>query len=204
MQNSLVNDGRDFSEEALSELANSWEEAVNKGVLKITRDPSVMTEVLDDLLNEFAGDKLHLDSSKNPMGYIYIAAKSRAINKVTPKFRRYEVSESEVENIEKYSDEMGRSPAERVFWESRRQILEDAFEELAQVFKDNGHIRDPHKAAQILKGFLEGKSCQELAEEFHLTDKNYPSVLKTRYLPTLKWIIRKLEKPRSGIRHLAA
>ena len=137
MQNSLVNDGCYFSEKALNELANSWEETVKKGVLKITSDPVVITEVLDDLLKEFAADKLHLDSSKNPMGYIYIAAKSRAINKVTPKFRRYEVSESEVENIEKYSDEMGRSPAERVFWESRRQILEWGHSPSVEGISDN-------------------------------------------------------------------
>ena len=159
-----------------------------------------MKLILNDLLKEFSEDKIHLNPGKNPQGYIYTAARRRAINVLQRKLRRYQDSDCGVENLEIYADEMGRSPAELIAWESRRRLLEDAFEELAKVLKANGHIRNPQKAVRILRGYLDGKSCKELAKEFHLADPNYPAVLKSRYLLTLREIIHNLEKRPGGSR----
>ena len=193
--NTFVNNGIVYTENDISRLAEEWKGIVDKAVSRYLSEFTWATEILDDLLLDFANDKLHLDFNKNPQGYIYIAAKRCAINILVRKVIPPNESRCDDEEVENCPDEGCHSPAEICAWESRGELIDYAFDQLIRCFRDNGRIHSPRKCAQILRKYLEGDvSCRKLAEEFHLDDKNYPSILKLRYLRVIQNMIENTEE----------
>ena len=187
-EKTFINNGVMYTEKDMANLGMKWKESVCKAVRKYVSDPACETEVLDDLLNDYAADKFTLDPAKNINGFIYRAAENRAKN-LRRKIARCKDVNCGVEDLGRYSDEDGKSPAERMMWNAREKLMDSGFQELEQVLQNNGHVRDPKKSVAILKAFLQGETLNKLAERFHLEDKNYPSLLKHRYLPVLQDII---------------
>ena len=168
-------------------LAEAWKPIVEQATKRFFRDAHCVTEILDDIIFEFQNGKFTLDPSKNIQGFIYRMAKHKALNLLNKIARRTDMN-CGVDDLGSYSDEDG-DPAERMMWAARAKLMDEGFQELEQVLRQNGHVRDPKKSTTILKEYLQGETLNALAERFHLEDTNYPALLKHRYLPTLRNII---------------
>lgn len=180
-----------FSCNDTEKLAESWGPIVRKAVEKVLADPDWATEVLEDLIQDYSSGKFTLDPNKNIDGFIYRSASNRAKNILKRKILRWKDANCGVDNLSTYADENSKSPAECLMWESRAEILEHSFGELQKEMESNGRVQNPKLAVAVLKEYLFGATLREIANRFHLSEKNYPAVLKHRYLPVLRNIIRK-------------
>ena len=181
-----------FSGHDTEKLAVSWSPIVRKAVVKVLSDPDWATEVLADLIQDYSAGKFILDPNRNIDGYIYRAAVNRAKNLLKRKILRWRDANCGVDDLDIYADENGKSPNQHLQLESHGEILDLAFQELVKVIRKNGHIPDPELAVKILRAYLLGASLRDLAKRFHLRNMNYPAMLKHRYLPVLRDIIRKI------------
>ena len=180
-----------FSGHDAEQLAESWAPIVRKAVVKVLSDSDWATEVLADLIQDYSAGKFILDPNRNIDGYIYRAAFNRAKSILKRKILRRLDANCGVDDLSIYADEDRKSPAERLMWESRAEILEYSFGELQRVMESNGHVPNPKLAITVLKEYLLGSTLREIADRFQLSERNYPAVLKHRYLPVLRNIIRK-------------
>ena len=188
----FVNHGTEYTDADIMNLGKRWEGIVYKAVKRILPDPAWKTEILDDLLKDFSANRIKLDSTQNVDGYIYRAAVNRAKNLLKRKILRWRDANCGVDDLDIYADENGKSPNQHLQLESHGEILDLAFQELVKVIRKNGHLPDPELAVKILRAYLLGASLRDLAKRFHLRNMNYPAMLKHRYLPVLRDIIRKI------------